>query len=182
MRATRTQSIAVAITAATLLAACQGSGRPDPTVNPPPRPYTAEEIELYREAVQRVEDFEVRNQPILAAGKATDEARQLYRDTLRAWQWSFAQLQAQESQGIRIARAPVVLSTRATSIKSFQDNAAEIVLSRCTDQSNLGTTRNGEPVRPVHEQPVVQTVLVHRWENRTWRIGPIATTKDPCTA
>ena len=172
---------AAVVTATTLLAGCQASERPEPTTTSSVRPFTSEEIEVYREAVQRVEDFEARNQAILAAGKATDEARQLYRDTLRAWQWSFAQLQAQQSQGIRIARAPVVLSTRATSIKSFQDNAAEIVLSRCTDQSDLGTTRNGEPVRPVHEEPVIQTVVVHRWENRTWRIGAITTTNTPCS-
>ena len=71
------------------------------------------------------------------------------------------------------------LSTTAECIKSFQDNAAEVVLVRCTDQSDLGMTKDGLPVSAVRDEPVVQRV-VRRSENHTWRIGQITTTDKSC--
>lgn len=178
-------SVMAAGAALLLLAACQGSERPSPTVptaaaTGPTRTYDEEELAVYRRAVRRVEDFEVENQRILAAGKATEEARRFYQHRLRTWRSSYALLQSYERRGIRIARRPVVISTTATSIKSFQDNAAEVVLARCTDQSDLGMTRNGVPLPAAHDEPVIQEVTVYRSENRTWTIGPFTTTDRPC--
>ena len=173
------------ITAVTAIAGCQGSEPAGSSVSTPTAserhtPYDEEELAVYREAVRRVDNFEARNQPILAAGKATKEAKAFYQHTLLKWRSSFEQLQSYEEQGIKIARRPVVLSTTATSIKSFQDNAAEVVLRRCTDQSHLQMTRAGVPLPAVHEEPVIQEVVVYRSENRTWRIGPFKTTDTPC--
>lgn len=176
---------AALMSAATCVAGCQASEQPDPTVPTAPASeqngtYNKDELAVYREAVRRVEGFEARNQPILAAGKATRQARKFYRDTLFMWQLSWEQLQRYELEGIRIARRPAVISTEATSIKSFQDNAAEVILSRCTDQSDLGMTRAGVPLPAVHDGPVIQVVVVNRYENRTWRLGPFETTDRPC--
>lgn len=159
--------------AAALLAGCSGSDPPAAAVPTSPAPitqraYNDEELALYREAVRRVEAFEARNQRFLAAGKATEEARTFYRERLRSWEPSFRQLQFNEANGIKIARAPKVLGTSAKSIKSFQDNAAEVVLSRCTDQPNS-------------TGPVVQEVVVYQYENRTWRIGDFTTSGETCS-
>ena len=67
-----------------------------------------------------------------------------------------------------------------TSIQAFQDSAAHVVLERCTDQSDLGVTKDGEPVPPEHEEPVVQEAEVRRYENLTWRIVSLTTTDRPC--
>ena len=167
-----------------LLAGCE-TATPEPTSTSAPAAtspsYDDEELAVYREAVRRVEDFEARNQPILAAGRATRQAKELYRETLRDWRSSYAELRANQRDGIRIARAPVVLGTEATSIQSFQDDAATVVLARCTDQSDLGTTKDGAPLPAVHPEPVIQEVVVRRYENRTWRIGERTTTDRPCS-
>lgn len=171
------------IAAATLaLAGCQDSAPPAPLTPTRAGPFDAEQLALSREAVRRVARFEAGLQPILAAGKATVRAREFYREHLRSWQPGYAQLRAYERDEIRFARRPVVLRTRATSVKSFQDNAAEIVLVRCTDQSDLGATRAGVPLPVAHEEPVVEVVVAYRYENRTWRLGPFETTDRPCTA
>jgi hypothetical protein len=97
--------------------------------------------------------------PPSSVGPLTDEERALYREALR-----------------RVAEhdpATVVHHTTLTSIKSFQDDAAEIVLSRCVDDPAA------EEVAP-SPRPVVQTVVVERFENRTWRIGPVTTSGEPC--
>jgi len=168
-----------------LLAGCLQSDPPDtagtPAVTPAgDAPYNREERAVYREAVRQLEDYEARNQRFLAAGRATRAAKAFYQDRSRAWEESYAQLQEYERQGIRIARAPVVIRTEPASIKSYQDNAAEVVLSRCTDQSDLGMTQDGALLPPVHEEPVIQEVVVHRYENRTWLIGTFTTTDRPC--
>jgi hypothetical protein len=136
---------------------------------------------LFREAVRRVEAFEAANQPILAAGTATPQAKDFYQRRLRMWEPSYQLLQRYEREGIKVAHRPVVLGTEPGSIKSFQDDAAEIVLRRCTDQSGLGMTRNGSAVPAEHEEPVIQEVVVVRYENRTWRIGSFTTTDERCS-
>ncbi len=177
----------VALTAATVLAGCQGPGPTDSSVSTPAAAepissYNVEELALYREAVRRVDNFEAKNQTILAAGKATRRAKVFYQDSLLRWRSTYERLQSYEQEGIKIARRPVVIRTTALSIKSFQDNAAEVVLRRCTDQSDLQMTRAGVPLPAVHPEPVIQRVVVYRSENRTWRIGPFTTTDTPCAA
>ena len=62
-----------------------------------------------------------------------------------------------------------MLRTRAVSVKSFQDDAAEIVLERCVEDPSGSAG------------PVLQQVTVHRRENRTWRIGEVTTTDEACS-
>lgn len=143
-------------------------------------PYNQEERALYREAVRRLEDFEARNSHFLAAGQANRRARQFYRSQLRDWQSSFSLLGWFETNGIRVQHGPTILATEAASIESFQDNAAEIVLRRCADQSTTRATRDGLLIPIPHEGPVVQNVVVYRYENSTWSIGKIETTDEPC--
>ncbi len=186
-RATATRRVVAGTTmAAALLGGCGGSPAPRPvepvqTTPEGQRSYNREELAVFREAVRRVAAFESANQRFLAAGRATRRAKVFYRDHLLEWQPDYEQLQTYEREGIRIAHHPRVLSTTATSIKSFQDNAAEVVLTRCTDQSDLGMTKAGRPVPATYVEPVVQEVVVHRHENRTWFIGGITTTGATCT-
>ncbi len=192
--APRLAVVAAATVAVLGLAGCQGStgagsSVASPSVTPsvtpslsqPTRPYTADERELYREAVRRAESFDAVNQPILAVGRATREAKRLYQRRLYRWHRAFAQLRRYEREGIRVARPPVVLSTEPASVKDFQDNAAEIVLRRCTDQSDLGMTQRGTPVPAEYDEPVIQEVVVSRSENGTWRIDASTTTGEPCS-
>lgn len=187
-RRTRGPLVTIAAIAATsALAGCHGSGGTDSGIATPGSPessagprYTADERALYRRAVRLVEHFDERNQSILAAGRATREAKEFYQRRLRDWRPTYALLRRYERDGIRIARSPVVLSTEAASVKDFQDDAAEVVLERCTDQSDLGMTQNGSPLPATYDEPVVQQVVVIRYENRTWRIASVTTTGKPC--
>jgi hypothetical protein len=176
-----------AAVAVLMLAACQGSSGPSPssvaspTLTRATTPFTADERALYREAVRRVESFDAANQPILAAGRATREAKELYQRRLWKWRAAFAELRRSEREGIRVARAPVVLSTEAASVKDFPDSAAEIILRRCTDRSDLGVTQHGTPVPAEHDEPVIQEVVVSRSENGTWRIDSSTVTDEACS-
>jgi hypothetical protein len=143
-------------------------------------PYTQEEWALYREAVERLERFERENQRFLAAGEANPEAESFYRDHLRDWEQDYALLKTYEHDRIRIKRRPVVLSSEPASIRTFRDGAADIVVSRCIDASDREMTQDGLLVPWEHDEPVLQEVAVHRYENRSWVIGTVKTTDEPC--
>lgn len=180
-RLTTVRVLAAGAAMAAVLAGCGGAQDPAPV--PSPSAATAlnpEERAVYRQALRQVEAFESTNQRILAKGRATRRAKVFYRDHLKTWRPTYALLRSYEEEGIRTARLPVVLSTTATSIKSFQDNAAEVVLLRCTDQSDLGMTRAGQPVPATYDEPVAQDVVLIRYENLTWIIGEFTTTGEPC--
>lgn len=154
------------------------------TTTPPPAwesKYTAEQLAIYREAVQRVEAFEAKSRPIYASGKATKPAKELFQDNLLSWQTEWAQLQSYEKKGIKIARGPAVLSTEAKSIQPLKDNAASVELKRCTDQTDLGGSMNGEPLANAYDKPVIQEVDVYRYSDGRWRIGVFKTLETTCT-
>lgn len=180
-----------AILSTALIAGCNGSdGPPKPTSSPSGSPtsaapeweskYNDEELAVYREAVQRVEAFDAKAQPIYAAGKATKAAKELLQDNLLSWQAEFRLLERYERQSIKIARRPVVLSTEAKSIKLLKDDEASVELNRCTDQSDLGGTMNGEPLANANDEPVIQEVDVYRYSDGRWRIGVFKTLDKTC--
>jgi hypothetical protein len=178
-------TVTAVITTLALLTGCLQSGPQDATAtrpfpSPGSGPWDRRDMAVYREAMVRLERYEMRHQRFLAAGKATRAAKVFYQHRLRDWETSFSRLRLNEAEGIRIARAPVVISTEPYSIQSFQDGAADVVVLRCLDQSELGVTKNGDPLEVVHGQPVLQKVDIRRYENRTWRIGTFETTDTSC--
>src|SRR3954454_20330860 len=115
-------AVVIAAAAVLSLAGCLGSAGAGssvagPTVTQSARPYTDDERALYGEAVRRVESFDAANQRVLAVGRPTRDAKLLYKHRLWRWHKAFAQLRLYEQEGIKVARAPVVLSTRPVSIK-----------------------------------------------------------------
>ena len=153
------------------------------TTTPPPAwesKFTAEELAIYREAIQRAEAYESKAQPIWAAGKATRAAKALFEDNLLTWRLDWADLQSYEKQGIQIARAPKVLSTEPESIKLLDKGAAETKLRRCVDATDLGGTINGKPLNEGTDKPVIQSVTVYKYDDSSWRFGKFNTTDKPC--
>ena len=160
------------------------SAPPKATITTPPpaweSKYTAKELAIYREAVQRAAAYESKAQPIWAAGKATRAAKALFEDNLLTWQLDWADLQSYEKQGIQIARAPKVLSTEPESIKLLDKGAAETKLRRCVDATDLGGTINGKPLNEGTDKPVIQSVTVYKYDDSSWRFGKFNTTDKPC--
>lgn len=179
----------------TQLTGCSGPDDQPPSNPPKPTPvpttstapawestYGKQELTRYREAVLWVESFEAKSRPIWARGRATASAKELFQDSLLAWQPIWSQLKTYEKQGIKIERGPIVLTTVADSIKLLDDGAAEVLLSRCTDQTDLGGSQNSRPLPEAYDRPVIQKVDVYRLANGRWRIGVFKTTDSTCSA
>lgn len=142
--------------------------------------FTSKQLSVYREAVQRVSAYESQAQAFFAAGKATSEAKSFFQDNLMTWQTRWSDLEAYAKQGIKIPRAPKVLSSKATKISLLADGAADVYIERCVDARNLGGTINGEPLPEAATEPVIQNVDIHKFPDGTWRVGAMETTEEPC--
>ena len=174
------------------LAGCDGSdgdtsptatqSSPVPTAESPAweRKYDAAELEFYREAIQRADAYEIKVQPVWAAGKATQAAKELFQDNLLTWRVAWARLNTYEKQGIQIARAPKVLSSEAESVKLLSGVAGETKILRCVDATDLGGTINGEPLQEGTTEPVVQQITAVRDNAGAWLFSDFDTTDKPC--
>jgi hypothetical protein len=191
----RTHLSVVVITAllgSATLAGCEGSdvgpsptatqSSPVPTAESPAweRKYDDVELEFYREAIQRADAYETKAQPMWAAGKATQAAKELFQDNLLTWRVAWARLNTYEKQGIKIARAPKVLSSEADSIKLLRGVAGETKILRCVDATDLGGTINGEPLQEGTNEPVVQRITAVRDDAGAWRFSDFDTTDKSC--
>lgn len=186
------RSSLTAIVAVLALAGCDGSDSPPVPTNSasPTRPtttiagweskYSAGELEFFQQAVQRADSYEVKAQPMWAAGKATQEAKELFQDNLMTWRVAWTRLKSYEAQGIRIARAPKVLSSEAESVKLLGGAAGETKILRCVDATDLGGTINGDPLQEGTKGPVVQHITAVRDVSGAWLFSDFDTTDKPC--
>jgi hypothetical protein len=85
-----------------------------------------------------------------------------------------------DKKGIKITRGLTVLWTKPKSVTLVRDGAAEVRIVRCTDQSDLGATINGEPLPAAYRKPVIQTVDVYRYPDGHWRIGAYGNLDKRC--
>ena len=192
--ASATRLALAAVGVAMALTACSHSSDPTPpkpsssassptTAAPDPAwesAFSDAQLDVFREAVRRAEAYETKAQAFFAAGEATPEAKEFFQDNLMTWQVRWADLKSYEQQGIKIAHSPKVLSSEAASINLLKRGAADISIQRCVDATNLGGTINGEPLAEGATEPVIQKVDVHKFPDRTWRMGSFVTTEQPC--
>jgi len=177
---------------AVLVSGCSDGDKPSPS-NPLPsataRPrqsdsweasFSAKELTVYRDAVEHANAYEKQAQAYFAEGKATEEAKEFFQDNLMTWQVRWADLESYERQGIKIARSPKVLTSKAKTIKLLPNGAADVAITRCVDATDLGGTIKGTPLPESTDDPVVQNVDVHKFPDGKWRIGAFETTEKPC--
>ena len=151
------RSTVAGVLAGTLvLAGCAGAPRPAEPLRSPYRtgPWSAEERALAREAERRMAAYDAQRQGALLASYA--------------------------ERGLVLTGRPSVLATEVLSVRSFQDDAAEIVLRRCVDRAQVHVSWRGLRAPTLPTAPEAEVAVVERHENRTWRIGPVRSTGEPC--
>ncbi|MEJ7831858.1 MAG: hypothetical protein WKF79_03010 [Nocardioides sp.] len=189
------QVLAGGVAAAMVLAGCSEDTDPGPTAGPAPTAtvtspsltpsqspttpawqskYTDDELAIYEDALARqLEYFEKKN-AIYKAGKDTPEAREVFREYSLLWPGLVAELaESYDQRGLRIVRPPTPLSTRMVSINMNEDGTGSLLMSQCTDYSDILVTQNGEELSGTKPDHLITalTINMSKPEGRDWMLA-----------
>lgn len=138
--------------------------------------YDADQLAAYESALQRWETYEELLEPIEAEGRATPEAKKLFRQHFSAAKakdkWN--ELKMFEEMEVRSTGQPEVLWSRATAIN---DAADSVTIEQCVDWRPTNPTQHGKPLPPVAERqkPVLRVIDLGSLKGE-WLVYAIVTT------
>jgi hypothetical protein len=188
--------IALLVSAAVILAACnstdqavpatgtpvsQSQSQSPPTSSPPSVPseppwrsaYTADQLAAYDSALARFNEYEQRSEPLWAAGKATAAAEQVFKTYYAspAWRQVFDQLKTYEQVEVTRSGLPMVVWSRAKTVTGGVD-AGSVTLLQCVDYTSTSATQYGKPAPKdrVFLKPVERIIVLKRSPGSTWLI------------
>lgn len=103
--------------------------------------YTDKQLATYEDALARWTEYETKSEAIYAAGKATAEAEELFKEYYPSpvWESKFQALQAYERGNVRTDGLPTVRWSKATKVT---ENSATI--RQCVDYTSVQTTQDGK--------------------------------------
>jgi predicted small lipoprotein YifL len=150
-----------------------------PTVDPTDAwrdDYTEDQLAAYDAALRRWEAYESRAEPIWTAGKATDQAQELFKEYFAdpAWRWRWDDLKFDEANEVKEIGIPGIYWSRA---KSISETSVSIV--QCADYTNREIIQSGKPAESddnwimTHER---RDILLVKAEGHDWLIQEV---KDP---
>jgi len=142
--------------------------------------YSPEQLAAYRKALARYTAYLDESEPVWAAGKATSQAKDLFRKYYIPWQAYFSQLEQFDQSGIKIARNAEILDSKATRIV-LDRKGSSVTIEQCVDAQNIGATQNDKPLANAFNTPqLAETEFAE--VNGSWYITQLpADPKDrPC--
>lgn len=180
----RTLSTLAALTLAGALTACSDSAKDpapkatDSTTSAAPTPtptwqdaYTEKQLAGYDAALQRWESYLNRSEPIWAAGKATPQAEELFKEYFPdpIWRTVNAQLKTYEQVEVRSEGQAQVYWSKATEISK---NALNVTIEQCVNYSAGETSQRGEVVKVADwaKEPRLRVVQLSRPKVYGWLI------------
>lgn len=183
----RTLSTLAALTLAAALTACGDTARePEPeatdsttAAEPSPTPteaawqaqYSAKQLKGYETALQRWQSYLNRSEAIWAAGKATPQAEDLFKEFFPdpIWRSVYAQLMTYEQVEVTTEGQAEVYSSKATEIS---EDGRSVTIEQCVNYSAAVTTQRGEVVAGEMwgTQPRIRRVHLSKPEGYGWLI------------
>lgn len=181
----RTLPTLVALTLVGGLAACSDDKKdPEPkatdsTTSAEPTPtepawedkYSEKQLRAYEAALQRWESYLNRSEPIWAAGKATPQAEDLFKEYFPDpdWRSVFAQLKTYEQVDVTTKGQAEVFWSKA---KDISKDGLNVTLEQCVNYSAAVTTQRGEVVEGETwgTQPRIREIQLSKPEGYGWLI------------
>lgn len=186
----RTLSTLAALTLAAGLTACSDD-KDDPNTSPTETPssaeptptetawqddYTAKQLKAYDAALQRWESYLQRSEPIWAAGKATPQAEDLFKEYFPdpAWRNQFEQLATYEEVEIKTTQQPEIYWSRA---KRISKDLRGVRIEQCVLYSSGSTTQRGKPIESAKwaTVPRLRTIELSKPKGFDWLIYGVTT-------
>lgn len=160
----------------------RGDPDPTPSVTPtssttpsdPPwmAKYSEPELEAYEAALLRWEQYEKRAAPIWEAGKATPEAKRLFRQFFYAWPTMYERLESYERSKVRIEGLPEVLWSRARRVQ-VADGTGAVTIDQCIDPTTVVVLQDGEPASGSLKDPFLRTIRLSRPTGHAYLISEV---------
>jgi hypothetical protein len=181
----RTLSTLAALTLAAGLTACSDDKKdPEPratdsTTSAEPTPtepawedaYTEKQLDGYKAALQRWESYLDRSEPIWAAGKATPQAEDLFKEYFPdpIWRSVYSQLKTYEQVDVKSEGQAEVYWSRA---KEISDTALSVTIEQCVNYSTGMATQGGKVVEPEKwaTEPRLRTISLSKPKGYGWLI------------
>lgn len=181
----RTLSTVAALALAAGLAACSDDKKdPEPkatdsTTSAEPTPtepawedaYTEKQLDGYEAALQRWESYLDRSEPIWAAGKATPQAEDLFKEYFPdpIWRSVFQTLKTYEQVEVKTVGQAQIYWSKATEISK---TARSVTIEQCVKYSAARTTQHGEVVEGSAwgDQPRIRRIHLSKPEGYGWLI------------
>ena len=143
--------------------------------------FTAEQIDAYEAALLRWQEYTAKGNEIYRSGRDTPQAGAVLREYSMEWQLRVRELAQVYDQGaVRIVSPESALSWKPISITD-----KVVVISQCTDYTNLLVTQEGEPVKGTRPDNLVTPLLIEM-DKPVGRDWMVATTnlrdERPCAA
>lgn len=128
--------------------------------------FTEAQLEVYEEALGRWQEYTEKANDIYRAGEDTPEARAVLREYDMQWQGQAKILATSYAKGgVRTVTPPKSVSWRALSIKP-----KVVLISQCTDYTNVLVTKNGKPLAGTKPKHLVTPLVIemdkpshHNW-------------------
>lgn len=157
------------------LTGCQNDNQPDPipeatettspvaseTTEPTPSwegKYNEKEVQAYKDALARWEEYETRSEPIWAKGKATPAAQELFKEYWSTWAPVFLRLQTYEENGLAVSGTADVLTSKASLIDLTGQK--RVIIKQCVDPSPITVSENGKDDPPGKQSPYIRTITL----------------------
>ena len=181
----RTLSIVAALALASCLSACSDENRdPDPkatdsTSSASPTPtkpawqdaYSEKQLDGYDAALQRWESYLDRAEPIWAAGEATPQAEDLFKEYFPdpVWRNVYSTLKTYEQVDVRSEGQARVYWSKATQISG---TALSVTIKQCVNYSTGKATQGGKTIEPEEwaTDPRLRTISLSKPKGNDWLI------------
>lgn len=151
---------------------------PQTTAPPPADPspswmsqFNGAQLARYQQALARWEAYSKQSVAIYRAGRDTPTAREVFREyDLQAVARIRSLAETYEGQGLRIARGPRPLSTKAVSVER-----TVVRIWQCNDYSRLLVTRNGKRASGFAPNHIVTPLIIEmdRPDGGDWMVAQV---------
>jgi len=162
---------------------------PTPTTPTWESEFTDEQLAEYNEALKRWDTYELRSEPIWAAGKATPAAQALFKEFFLNSSGQYQTLQTYEQAKIKTTGTPKIYWSKAASIgdpKKAGTQGMSTVIQQCVDYRSTTVTAMGKPseLAKKFQRPLVREISLKKVGNVTWLISNVDDLSDgkakPC--
>jgi hypothetical protein len=135
--------------------------------------FSPRELDQYKEALRRWQEYTAKTHEIYEAGSDTPGARRVFQEYSLTWQGDAAVLADSAKRHLRVTVPEKSLSTRAISVRLNRDGTGTVEISQCTDYRPVTVLQNGTQIKTSQPSHLVTPLLINMTKpaGRDWMVA-----------